>query len=252
MPKVNPKVKLVNYTKNPEKLIADSARLCYASNEENIANLFNDNKIDPKDDARMVRFLSSNRHLSPLEHASFNFYIEGVSRALTHQLVRHRIASYSQRSQRYVSHQDFDYIIPPSFLEANLEEDYVNVMESINKSYKDLSEKLNKKLNLSSEELNQDARYILPNACETKILVTMNSRSLLNFFSERLCNRSQWEIRTTANKMRDLVLPIAPNLFSPSGPKCYSQGKCYEGKYGCGKSKEVKEFFSKKSPTYKP
>jgi len=133
-----------------------------------------------------VKQLRSWGHLSPLEHASFTFYLEGVSRAMTHQLVRHRIASYSQRSQRYVEEGDFDYIVPPQiqgktiFIEGSQVEGsefFRQTMEEIGERYR----ALDRALGGGDESSHEDARYLLPNACETKIFVTMNARQLLHF-----------------------------------------------------------------------
>ena len=249
MAAIKPKVKLLAHTSNPENLIANSARLCYANNKK-LRDIIDGEKINQRDDARMVGALIKINHMSPLEHASYTFFIEGVSRAMTHQLVRHRIASYSQRSQRYVEHSDFDFIIPNTINEAGLTEKYSKMMSVIGSFYKDLKKSLESKLEISGELVNQDARYILPNACETKINVTMNSRALLNFFNLRLCNRAQWEIRDVAEKMLDLVYPTAPNIFQFAGPDCYINGKCSQGKMSCGKSEEVIKKFSLKKQKF--
>ena len=236
-------VKLVAHTPNPEHLIADNARLCYANNE-NAEKLFGKER-DSKDDARMIKILADMKHMSPFEHVNYSFEITGISRVTSHQLVRHRLASYSQRSQRYVKHdKEFQYIVPPSIKEAELTERYLEMMKTIRKFYEELSLGLEKS-GIQGEEKNQDARYVLPNACETKIGVTMNARELLHFFQERLCNRAQWEIRKMAEKMFELVYPTAPNVFSYAGPSCVSEGRCHQGKKGCGKMKEKNEYFEK-------
>ena len=168
-------------------------------------------------------------HLSTFEHASFTFAIEGVSRALTHQLVRHRIASYSQQSQRYVSEEAFEYIMPPSIASSPEAAALFNeLMGQIREAYTTLNSLVPK----------EDARYVLPNACETKIVCTFNARSLLNFFSHRCCNRAQWEIRELAYKMLDQVRKVAPGLFAQAGPPCEAQGVCPEGEMSCGKWKQ--------------
>jgi len=234
-------VRLISYTPNPEHLIADNARVCYAEDED-LQKIFSSQaKIDSIDDGRMIKIITSMNHLSPIEHASYNFFIEGVSRAMTHQLVRHRLASYSQRSQRYVNHAKFGFIIPPSIKEAGLENRYVEIMEQIGEFHKEIAKGLEEKLGLKGESKNQDSRYILPNACETKIGMTMNARELLHFFSERLCNRAQWEIREVAEKMLKLVYPTAPNIFLNVGPACIGS-KCLQGKKTCGKAIEKKEY----------
>jgi len=165
---------------------------------------------------------------------------------MTHQLVRHRIASYSQRSQRFVEEGDFDYIVPPQLkgkwilLEGKrveAEEFLRQTMELIAERYR----AMNQALGGAGESSQEDARYLLPNACESKIFVTMNGRQLLHFFGERLCNRAQWEIREVAQKMLDLLRPAHPAIFGGAGPKCLDRGRCPEGKRGCGRFEEVKE-----------
>lgn len=164
---------------------------------------------------------------SPFEHLSFTFGIEGVSRTLTHQLVRHRIASYSQKSQRYVNEKEFEYITPPS-IQANDEAlgCYEAVMKMLNNAYGKLVD-----LGIPKE----DARYVLPNACETKIIVTMNARSLFNFFNHRCCMRAQWEIRQMAYQMLKLVKEVAPETFKKAGASCDTLGYCVEGNMSCGR-----------------
>ena len=180
--------------------------------------------------------------MSPVEHASFTFVVEGISRACSHQLVRHRLASYSQQSQRYVGEEEFDYIIPPSIREdLELKTLFEDTMESIRKSYTFFADKLVEK-GSSTESAREDARFVLPNATETKIMITMNARELLHFFHQRLCNRAQWEIRAMALSMLKLVKPIAPTIFRHSGPPCV-KGKCPEGARTCGKIEEVRMFF---------
>ncbi len=250
MVEVNSKVRLVDHTKNPENIIAEMARLCYADDEK-VKSLFN-GSLNGVEDSRMINTLAKMRHFSPFEHAKWTFEIEGVSRALTHQLVRHRLASYSQRSQRYVNQKNFEFIIPPAVKQAGMSERYTEMMETIGGFYEEISEALENRLGLNGEERNQDARYVLPNACETKIGVTMNARELIEvFFAERLCNRSQWEIRGLAHEMLKLSYPTAPNVFSHTGPACYSEGKCFQGTKSCGKAEEVRSYFKKLKEDYK-
>jgi len=186
-------------------------------------------------------------HESPIEHVVYTFGIEGISRACTHQLVRHRIASYSQQSQRYVSEQSqkhggvFDYIIPPSFKQAGREEWFKEKMQEIQKYY-DKAEEILKKAGYIGEAAHQDARFLLPNAAETKIIVTMNARELFHFFRKRACNRAQWEIRDMAKGMYKLVLPTAPSLFKYAGPDCVTDA-CHEGKMSCGLAEKVRKEF---------
>jgi thymidylate synthase (FAD) len=183
---------------------------------------------------RLIEQVIGSGHTSTIEHASFTFGIEGISRACSHQLVRHRIASYSQQSQRYVdlSKDDLGYIIPPSIAnDDEKSEKYKKVMETLEAKYKEL---------IDSGVKPEDARYILPNACQTKIVMTMNARSLLNFFQERTCQRAQWEIRALANEMLKKVQPVAPKIFKNAGPTCRSQGICWEGNMSCGLWKTIK------------
>lgn len=235
---VQPQVSLVQHTPRPDEVIAAAARLCYASDT---TRLFDRGVEDAR--ALVARLIRMGHH-SPLEHASFTFYLEGVSRALTHQLVRHRIASYSQRSQRYVAHDSFDYVIPPQLEGCTVEADghtvdavayFEETMALIAARYRALNDALGR----TGERSNEDARYVLPNACETKLFVTMNARELLHFFAERLCRRAQWEIRRVAEMMLEAVRPIAPAAFQGAGPKCISLGKCPEGKLTCGRYSEM-------------
>lgn len=223
MPQAKMKVTLVTHTEDPERVIVAAIRQCYSalSGKELWEKVTEDQK------ARLVRQVISSGHTSTIEHASFTFSIEGVSRALTHQLVRHRIASYSQKSQRYVKETDFDYILPP-LVKANEKAlaVYLKAIESAAKAYSKL---------LESGILAEDARMLLPNACETKIFVTMNCRSLLNFFQERMCSRAQWEIRQLAGLMLKECKKAAPNIFKYAGPTCITERICWQGKLHCGK-----------------
>jgi len=221
-------VKLLRSTSDPEDLIAAAARLCYSKSD--IDELFE--KMTHEKSVDLLKRLVEMGHESPTEHAVFTFAIEGVSRALTHQLVRHRIASYSQQSQRYVKGSDFKYIIPPS-IKNNKEakEKFEKIMENLAKEYDEFNK----------IAPNEDSRFILPNAAETKIIVTMNARSLKNFFTRRCCNRAQWEIKQLADEMLKLCRKAAPELFGKIGPNCYSLGYCTEGKMSCGKGAEMKE-----------
>jgi thymidylate synthase (FAD) len=180
-------------------------------------------------------------HMSPIEHASFTFAIEGISRACSHQIVRHRLASYSQQSQRYVSEETgFDYVIPPIIKEdKELKRYFEDFMSEAQKTYNHIVKKLNEK-GVKGESANQDARFVLPNAAETKIIVTMNARELLHFFRMRCCNRAQWEIRQMAEEMLKLVKKTSPVIFEKAGPGCL-YAPCPEGEYTCGKIAEVRK-----------
>ncbi|MCH5161978.1 MAG: FAD-dependent thymidylate synthase [Clostridiales bacterium] len=228
---VTPKVSLIRYTADPEATVALAAKLCYSDRElpdlaENI--LANDNSA-------FIARLTEMGHLSPIEHASFTFSVEGVSRAFLAQITRHRIASFSVRSQRYVSEDSFNYVVPPAIedLGAAAVARYVGQMDTIMDWYRDWQSALGR-----GEKSNEDARFILPNACETKMIVTMNARELMHFFELRCCNRAQWEIRSVAWLMLAEVLKVAPNLFKDCGPGCL-RGGCPEGVKSCGKRDEV-------------
>lgn len=216
------KVTLITHTPEPEKVIASAAKLCYSSSDiETLMNGLTSEKIET-----FIKKLTDLGHQSPLEHCSFTFGIEGVSRALSHQLVRHRIASYSQKSQRYVKEGQFEYIVPPTIVE-NPTEKYM--FEEFMRRAQEVYDCL-----VANGIPAEDARFVLPNACETKIIVTMNIRSLLHFFEERCCSRAQWEIRHMAYAMLRICKEVAPNLFAKAGASCV-RGKCKEGKMSCGK-----------------
>lgn len=220
-------VKLIRYTPDPERTVAMSARLCYSP----IGAAQLEEKISEEQAAALVRKLINMGHFSTLEHVTFTFAIEGVSRVLTHQLVRHRIASYSQQSQRYVKEHDFETIMPASIAaKPEAREAFNGLMEKIQGLYNELTE-----AGIPAE----DARYILPNATETKIVCTFNARSLLNFFSLRCCTRAQWEIRALANAMLKECQAVAPVLFEKAGPTCVTEGVCHEGPMSCGRIKAI-------------
>lgn len=243
------KVRLIEHTPNPERVIASAAKLCYSA--VGVDQILDD--LTEENTEKFLNMLMSYGHESPVEHVSFTFAIEGVSRSLTHQLVRHRIASYSQQSQRYVKLAQFEYIIPPEIeKDEEAKRIFMEAMEQCQKSYDDLVEILKNKylaqgLNAIGAEKKaiEDARYVFPNACETKIVVTMNARSLMNFFRHRCCNRAQWEIRTLAEEMLAQVKNVAPSLFRYCGPGCV-KGPCPEGKMTCGKIEEVRAKYSTK------
>lgn len=227
------KVVLLAYTASPEEVVARAGRLCYFPSS--ISDL--KKAVDKKKVSEMLARLSESGHLSTFEHASFTFGIEGISRACSHQLVRHRIASYSQQSQRYVRFgENFDYIIPPAIAKnTKLKQKFVDAVTQTKRLYDELI----------SEGIHQeDARYILPNASETKIIVTMNARELIHFFTLRLCKRAQWEIREMAKKMLKEVRKVASDIFYNAGPECV-RTRCPEGKLSCGKATEVKKELSK-------
>lgn len=231
------KVSILAHTPNIENVIASSGRLCYS--KVGVNELLQ--KHSKEDNERFIKMLADMGHHSPLEHVSFTFAVEGVSRALTHQLVRHRIASYSQQSQRYVNlDKTFDYIMPPSIEKNEVTTTvFENAMKDIKRYYDYLVDSLEESYisnGMDKREANkkaiEDARYVLPNACETKIVFTMNVRTLLHFFEKRCCSRAQWEIRNLANEMLRQCKEISPILFSSAGPTC-KKGYCTEGKMSC-------------------
>jgi thymidylate synthase (FAD) len=192
-------------------------------------------EMSDEDVAKLVRVLVRSGHHSALEHASFTFAVDGVSRACTHQLVRHRLASYNQQSQRYVNFGGGDsFVVPPS-VAANAEASkvFLAAMEHARAAYDRLVE-LGLAEGRGKESVQEDARFVLPNAAETKIVVTMNARELRHFLQVRCCNRAQWEIRDLAWTLRGMLKEIAPNLFAGTGPGCL-YGDCPEGKMTCGK-----------------
>ena len=290
------KVEILSHTPRPEKVISMAGKLCYS--QVGIEDL--KENLTPMKCDKFIEKLMSMGHESPLEHVTFTFGIEGISRACSHQIVRHRIASYSQQSQRYVKLDQFEYIIPPAIAEDEYYSKYIfeTHMKESQKVYDELVERLiaikliseeyceeveNVKCDLETEGIYiiknnkltsnethvtiflnkffktnhklyskvekqaiEDARYVFPNACETKIIVTMNIRTLYHFFEERCCERAQWEIRELATEMLRQCKKVSPILFEDCGPKCV-KGKCTEGNMSCGLSKEKKELFGGKN-----
>lgn len=209
-------VELVAYSPQPDIIAASAAKLTHSKSDFDEIRKENGKKLK-----KILRHIIDMGHTSVVEHAYFTFAISNVSRALTHQLVRHRIASYSQQSQRYVK-QDMEYIIPPS-IKKKYEKEYNEMMEKI----WDFYNKMKKEVPI------EDARYILPNAACSKIIVSMNARSLLNFFELRCCLHAQWEIRKLAWKMLKLVKKVAPVIFEKAGPPCKTRMECPMNKKNC-------------------
>ena len=212
-------VKLLAYTQNADAICAAAGNSCYSERPSyEIVEDINSEKV-------LSRIVGMGHH-SVIEHAVFTFSVEGVSRALTHQLVRHRVASYSQQSQRYVSMKEPSFVMPhtvqddPDALKV-----FEDTMAEIWAAYGKLES-----MGIPAE----DARYLLPNGCTTNITITMNARELLHFFSLRCCNRAQWEIREMADKMLELCREVSPVIFRDAGPPCV-RGPCPEGKLSCGK-----------------
>lgn len=224
-------VTLLQHTPDPDLAVAIAGRLCYAP--VSAAEL--QHEMSAEDVAKLVRILVRSGHHSALEHATFTFAIDGVSRACTHQIVRHRLASYNQQSQRYVNfgHSD-SFVVPPS-ISANPEAEriFLKAMDEARVAYDRLVD-IGLREGRKRESVQEDARFVLPNAAETKIVVTMNARELRHFFQVRCCRRAQWEINALAWQMRAMVREISPSLFAGSGPNCL-YGECGEGKMTCGK-----------------
>ena len=249
-------VRLIAHTPEPEKVVAAAAKLCYS--DAHITDLLDG--LDEEKTARFLTMLSDLGHASPIEHASFTFGIEGVSRTLLAQITRHRIASFSVQSQRYVREKGFEYVLPPEIDKIPAaREKFIQAMEDDQRTYEELTAALMEgylkelleqgipeKAARSRAEKHaiEDARYVLPNACATRIMMTANARSLKNFFRLRCCNRAQWEIRALAEEMYKQVYAVAPTLFGHCGPACVD-GVCTEGKMSCGKAAEVRAHYRK-------
>lgn len=216
-------VELLYHTPDPERAIATAARLCYAPvGASELMETMPEERVKS-----VLATIMASGHFSTLEHASYTFAVDGVSRALTHQLVRHRIASFNQQSQRYVKFADGVPVVKPGTVTDNDEASRIfdETVDAIEAAYARLLE-----LGVPAE----DARYLLPNAAESKIVITMNVRELLHFFSLRCCNRAQWEIREMAHRMLELARPTAPYIFLDAGAGCV-RGACPEGKMTCGR-----------------
>ena len=250
-------VVLLSYTPDPELNIANAARLCYSGATIDEVR----EKLTPEATASFLEMLSGLGHESPIEHASFTFGIEGVSRALLAQITRHRIATFSVQSQRYVKENQFEYVTPPEIEnDPEAEKVFKEAMERSQEYYDRLTKILKEKHKAefiaagedeksadrkAEKKAIEDARFVLPNACCTKMIVTMNARSLYNFFSHRCCNRAQWEIRELAEKMLMLCREAAPHLFKKAGPACLN-GPCPEGRMSCKKAAEMREKYAVK------
>lgn len=226
-------IELIKYTPEPEKTVAIAARVCYSPrNAKEIYENMSDEEVK-----KLIRFLIKAGHHSAIEHASFTFIVDGISRACSHQLVRHRLASYSQQSQRYVEYKrNLEYVIPQSI-----------------KDKKDLSQKFEEfqqqsfnlyKYFLKNKISSEDARYVLSNAFPTQIIITMNARELLHLFTLRCCERAQWEIREMAYRMLNKVKEVAPTIFEHAGPPCF-RGRCPEGEMMCKNPPKEDEILEK-------
>ncbi|MGI6181556.1 MAG: FAD-dependent thymidylate synthase [Agathobaculum sp.] len=248
------KVKLLAHTPEPEKLVAAAAKNCYSSTDvDSVLDGLTAEKTE-----NFVHMLAEIGHESPIEHVSFTFAIEGVSRSLLAQITRHRMASFSVQSQRYVREHGFEYVVPPEIDKIPAaREQFIRAMEEDQRTYEALTAALmegyveellaqgvpEKQARSQAEKhAIEDARYVLPNACTTRIVMTANARSLRNFFRLRCCNRAQWEIRALAEEMYRLVYAVAPTLFGRCGPACVD-GACTEGKMTCGRAAEVRAHY---------
>ena len=237
MPETHLHVELISHTPLPEQVCALGAKLCYAKADVNALR----ERVSSQDQSAFLERIMQSGHMSVLEHASFTFAVEGVSRALLAQLTRHRIASFSVQSQRYVSlAENFNYIMPPAIkaLGEEAAARYDAQMRQMQAWYAQWQQELGAK----GESSNEDARFVLPNACETRLIVTMNTRELLHFFELRCCSRAQWEIRALATEMLRLCRKTAPVLFADAGPGCV-RGACPEGAKSCGNAAQVHEKF---------
>lgn len=220
-------VKLIAHTPEPEKLIAAAAKVCYSSSPvDKIMENLTDEAVE-----KFLTKLVDAGHESPCEHASFTFMIDGVSRAMLAQITRHRLASFSVRSQRYVDESKFNYTISPT-LSHNIS-GLEKVMANIATEYQSIKSILMSK-GFTKEQANEQARAILPNACTTSLVMTMNARELMHFFNKRCCMRAQDEIRSVANEMLSQCREVAPVLFKNAGAPCVS-GECPEKEMGCQK-----------------
>ena len=222
------KVTLLTHTPEPQKIMAAAAKLCYA--RADIGTVMDG--LTPEKVDSFIDMLSGLGHESPMEHMVFTFGIENVSRSLLAQITRHRMASFSVQSQRYVSEKDFEFVTPPEIeCDEAAKKIYLDTMKDITKSYNTLADALKERYlgegmapKAAEKKAIEDARYVLPNACTTKMIVTMNARSLHNFFKLRCCNRAQWEIRELACQMLELVKEVAPQVFRDAGPACVRGG----------------------------
>ena len=219
------KIKILAHTPNPERVIALAGKLCYSSVGIDELN----DKISDEQVEKFIKKLSDMGHMSPFEHASFTFAIEGISRNCSHQIVRHRLASFSQQSQRYVKMKG-EYVVPPYiYWHEELLLEFNHALEDADKAYNKLVEGL-MRYGRTEKEAIEDARYILPSACTTKMEVTMNVRELLHFFKQRCCKRAQWEIREVAKEMLKQCKEVSPILFKNAGAPCST---CTEGELKC-------------------
>lgn len=226
---------LLSFTPRPDDIVAAAARLCYS--DVSAVDLLEDESQERK--SSLLRHIRRSGHFSPFEHASFTFAIDGLSRIASHQLVRHRIASYSQQSQRYVEMRGPDTITPPSIGDVPaLKRKFEEAARAAHSLYAEL---------IDHGVPKEDARYILPHGWSTRLVMTMNARELHHFFTLRLCRRAQWEIRDLARRMLIAVRSVAPRLFEEAGPSCVLTGRCEESS-PCGRPySSLEELLDEKS-----
>ncbi len=234
MPAVTSTVQLLTHTPQPLSVIYAACRQCYY--EGFVGDMWPEllaGDISQEKQGQLIEKIVDSGHESPIEHVSFTFAIDGISRALSHQLVRHRIASYSQQSQRYVNGAQCNYILPPAIAKnpAALAR-FEAFMAEVGSAYKDIHALLEAG---GSTKANEDARFVLPQAAETRVVVSMNCRALLNFFAHRCCTRAQWEIRQVAQEMLRMCRDILPQVFATAGAPCEKTKLCPEGKFCCGR-----------------
>ncbi len=221
-------VRLLTHTEEVLRTVFTAARTCYSHNPP--SSIWN-NPSSRESINRLLNKVVGSGHFSVLEHVTFTFAINGISRSATHQLVRHRIASYSQQSQRFVRFREYFPYITPHTVKEN-----ARAQEALEKSMDEIQNLYKKLLDLGIPP--EDARYVLPNATATNIVVTFNARSLQNFLRLRCCNRAQWEIRSLAEKMLAILQKEIPVLFDHSGAPCETEGRCPEGEMSCGRPKK--------------
>jgi thymidylate synthase (FAD) len=237
MPPVEKRVELLACTPNALELIYAAFRQCYhAGYAGDMWPRLLSGEPSRERQAEFVSRILESGHASPVEHVSFTFALSGVSRALTHQLVRHRLASYSQQSQRYVDASRFEYILPPAIAKnAAAKERFMRCMDEVGKAYREIRALLEAE-GRTGAKANEDARFVLPQAAQTRIVVTMNCRSLWNFFEQRCCMRAQWEIRAVADTMLEQCRAVLPEIFALAGAKCERLKYCPEGeRFTCGR-----------------
>lgn len=227
-------VSLITSTPEPDRVVAAAARLCYSPvPASDLAREFT-----MEEAARLLKHLRRSGHLSPFEHASFVFAVDGISRACSHQLVRHRIASFSQQSQRYVRASRPDYVTPPSIAASKpLHKEYQRAIDALFALYGKFT---------AQGIPNEDARFLLPNAAVTHLVMSMNLRELIHISALRLCTNSQWEIRSLFRAVKDVLTRLDPFLGSLLQPRCEDLGYCPE-MHCCGRFPHKRDVIGAKS-----